>query len=56
MRKFRIYKGSFDYDYVVQFLRKVSYSEQKERTAYTKDKAALNVILSNWTRPRTFSR
>lgn len=41
---------------MVQFLRKVSYSDQKERTAYTKDKAALNVILSNCTRPRTFSR
>ncbi len=45
------------YKYMIQFLRKVSDSEQgQKRTAYTKDKASLNLILSNCTKARNFSR
>ena len=41
---------------MLQFLSEVSHSEQKERATFTKDKAALNVILHNCTKPRHCSR
>lgn len=43
-------------DIMIQFIRKVLHSEQKEKTVHTKDKAGLNVILSNCTKTRTFSQ
>ena len=50
------YGGCVHIKSMLLFIRKVSDSEQKERTAYTKDKAALNVILSNCTNSRRFSQ
>lgn len=41
---------------MVQFIRKVSDSEQTKRAILRKTGTALNVILSNCTKTRTFSR